>query len=91
MNAHLRDPACVQALQIEVTQDQQRMRALSERPPADGRVRYEAQLPAGRYRLTVALECEDLSRVSVLSRPLELQDDDLQVPINVTQTCPCES
>ncbi len=91
VNAHLRETGCVEALDMEITQDRQRMRALSQRPPADGRVAYEAQLPAGRYRLTVALQCKDSSRVSVQSRPIDLTEGDLDVPITVTQRCACEN
>lgn len=91
VEAELKAPACVQSLAVNLTLNQQPARAFRQVPDAAGRVHYEARLPTGHYRMHVSLRCADRLDVAVVNRPLEVGDDDVQVPLTITSSCGCAS
>lgn len=82
---------CVEALAVEITEDGARARAARVQPPPTGPVRWQGRLPTGRYRLGVTLRCDDGAVLPVLSRPLEVGDDDVGVSLRTTGTCGCDA
>ena len=50
---------------------------------------WQGKLPSGRYRFYARLECQDEATVTVLERPLVLEEDDVTLPLSVTATCGC--
>lgn len=91
VQADLRKPECVQSVQLRFTQERKPARLYQQMPDAHARIVYEGRLPTGHYRLAVRLRCEDARDVDALSRPLEVEADDVQVPLTITSSCGCAS
>jgi len=91
VQARLEAPACVDRLTIDLTRDRERARSVRLQPGLQPEITWEGRLPADRYRLEVALECHDGARVPALSRPVDLEGGDVEIPITVTASCACEA